>query len=505
MRKILTILLVLLLTACKPATEIPNDIETPICTENQTLVDNECVDNDEPDPDEDPIVEHPGVRDVMGFASLSVTGVGSFTEVDAEYATVATPEEFISALSNMSIKVIEITNDLAMGYNEVSETVRNSSLVRSHNMPLTHPTLIESGVSRIQIERDGDNSGLLIFSQNGSKITHTSIIIKRSQNIIIRNLEFDELWEWDEATKGEYDRNDWDYITILESDGVWIDHCTFGKAYDGLIDMKEGSKNVSISWSVFKGSADGSDPFVQDQFDYLENDKENFEMYNNFRSQGMSKEDMVKISGGQKKGHLVGSSEFAEGNENLSITLAFNHYIDVMDRLPRLREGNAHVYSIYVDSEDAFNARNLLSEKYSSIDFNGYKLGVTSQAFVSTEGGALYVQDSVLVGVNTPIKNNQKSSLAVEYTGKFRIMNIRFIKGEKNILTSSNEEGTPFIGNTMPINFSWNGFDQLPYNFTSVEPDSVVNLVTSETEGAGAGVMSWTVEDWLSITYQTQD
>lgn len=58
--------------------------------------------------------------------------------------------------------------------------------------------------------------------------------------MIFRNLEFDELWEWDEATKGNYDKNDWDYVTIEgTSSKVWIDHCTFNKAYDGLVDVKK--------------------------------------------------------------------------------------------------------------------------------------------------------------------------------------------------------------------------------------------------------------------------
>ncbi|RXD24976.1 pectate lyase, partial [Acinetobacter baumannii] len=72
--------------------------------------------------------------------------------------------------------------------------------------------------------------GLTIFSKNGAKLTHGALIFKRSNNIVIRNIEFDELWEWDESTKGKYDKNDWDYITLEQSSNIWIDHCTFGKA-----------------------------------------------------------------------------------------------------------------------------------------------------------------------------------------------------------------------------------------------------------------------------------
>ena len=76
-------------------------------------------------------------------------------------------------------------------------------------------------------------SGLTIFSASGATIRHANFNIKDTSNIIIRNLKFAEMWEWDEATKGDYDSNDWDFITIGNGGGtvfnVWIDHCTFTK------------------------------------------------------------------------------------------------------------------------------------------------------------------------------------------------------------------------------------------------------------------------------------
>lgn len=47
---------------------------------------------------------------------------------------------------------------------------------------------------------------------------------------------------------------DWDYMTIEKgSFDIWIDHCTFYKAYDGVIDIKTptDSSNVTISWCEF--------------------------------------------------------------------------------------------------------------------------------------------------------------------------------------------------------------------------------------------------------------
>lgn len=126
-------------------------------------------------------------------------------------------------------------NDLNLGWNELPAAAQTSPFAE-HNDALTHPVLKQTGVSKLTI--DGFN-GLTIFSANGATIKHAAISVKRSQNVIIRNLEFDELWEWDESSKGDYDKNDWDYITLEETSKVWIDHCTFHKAYDGLVDSKK--------------------------------------------------------------------------------------------------------------------------------------------------------------------------------------------------------------------------------------------------------------------------
>lgn len=55
------------------------------------------------------------------------------------------------------------------------------------------------------------------------------------------NLAFRELWEWDDATLGDYDRNGWDYLSVTSATNgplvterahhVWIDHCDFEKSY----------------------------------------------------------------------------------------------------------------------------------------------------------------------------------------------------------------------------------------------------------------------------------
>lgn len=237
---------------------------------------------------------------LTGF-SQGNTGGGVISESNtAVYKKVYNATDLALALKkNSGVKVVEIMNDLNLGWNEIPSAAQTSPFAK-HNDALTHPVLKQTGVSKITV--DGFN-GLTIFSANGSKIKHAAISVKRSSNVIIRNLEFDELWEWDESTKGDYDKNDWDYITLEESSGVWIDHCTFNKAYDGLVDSKKGTSGVTISWSAFKGDDGSPNSWVTRQINEMEANKASYPMYNYLRSSavGLSKEDIIAISGSQKK------------------------------------------------------------------------------------------------------------------------------------------------------------------------------------------------------------
>ena len=53
--------------------------------------------------------------------------------------------------------------------------------------------LKENGISQIKIE---NTSNLLIYSKHGAKLTHCGFKLTSDTNVIFRNLEFDELWQW---------------------------------------------------------------------------------------------------------------------------------------------------------------------------------------------------------------------------------------------------------------------------------------------------------------------
>ena len=111
--------------------------------------------------------------------------------------------------------------------------------------------------------------------------------------------------------KGKYDKNDWDFITLENSSNVWIDHCTFGKAYDGVVDSKKGTNGLTISWSKF---LPGQGAFYNAMFDEMESNQSAYPMYKFLRDNNLSKETIMAVASPQKKTHLVGATEMATDN-----------------------------------------------------------------------------------------------------------------------------------------------------------------------------------------------
>ncbi|WP_425314182.1 pectate lyase family protein [Saccharibacillus kuerlensis] len=428
-----------------------------------------------------------------GFAA-GVTGGGVIAENTSTYRKVYTASDLAAALKKGSgVKVIEIMNDLNLGWNEIPAAAKTAPFAQHSNAPLTHPVLLKSGVSNITVE---GFDGLTIFSTNGSKIKHATITVKRSSNLVIRNLEFDELWEWDEATKGDYDRNDWDYLTIENSHKVWIDHSTFHKAYDGLVDVKKGSTGVTISWSKFMGDNQSSTGWVAQQINAMEKSRAQYPMYDYLRSLGLSAADIIAIASGQKKGHLIGATDFASDNANLQVTLHHNYYQNIQDRMPRLRGGNVHAYNIVMDASGTLAAKQRLTSKIeSAIKSKGYHFGVTSNGAISTEGGSVLLEGSQIIDVLSPVRNNQVSASKSEYTGKIKVVDTIYTLKGQTFRGGSETSGSPLAPKPAAVKpFAWNGFSKLPYSYTVENPSGLKEKLSS---ASGAGVLSLSKAEWM--------
>ena len=409
--------------------------------------------------------------------------------------------------------------NLSLGYNEIEASAKaGSEPFRAASTPLLHPVLLQTGVSFIDIQK---KNGLTIFSANGSTIYHAKLNIKSDSNIIIRNLKFDQLWEWDEATKGQYDKNDWDFMTLGDGGAVsniWIDHCTFTKSYDGVVDTKAGCSAFTLSWCKYTGDdgATNMNSWVWQQINALESNRTAYAMYNFLRTRGFSTTDIVTIIQGHDKTHLAGQNDLDPNNATISMTFHHLWLQNVWDRcVPRLRAGNVHDYNIYVDDTQVLAAkrmRNSIAATMSTADQNTlnntYDIDPPINGAISTESAALLVEKSVYKDCLWPLRNNQTDPSNPEYTGKIQALDTIYHMDNTDgsvteIRGNSTDSGNPMGPFQAPIiPFSWNlPNNQLPYTYTADDPAQLAAIVTDPQYGAGAGILTWNKTNWLATTY----
>jgi len=455
---------------------------------------------------------------LVGFGRVT-TGGGVLADTDPNYAKVYTATDLANVLNSKTVKVIEVMNDLNLGYNEIEASAKaGSEPFRSAATPLLHPVLLQTGVSLIDIQK---KTGLTIFSANASTIRHAKLNIKNCSNIIVRNLKFDQLWEWDELTKGQYDENDWDFITLGDGgavSNVWVDHCTFTKSYDGILDTKAGCSAITISWCHYTGDdgAANTNSWVWQQIISLESNKTSHAMYNFLRTRGFSTTNIVTIMQGHDKTHLAGPNDLDPNNATISMTFHHLWLNSVWDRcVPRLRAGNVHDFNIYVDDTSVLAAKRLrdaIAATMSTADQNTlnntYDFDPPINGSISTENGALLVEKSVYIDCLYPLRDNQTDVNNTNYTGKIKALDTIYQMDSTVIRGNSTDPGNPLGPFQAKIHFpfSWNTNSgtpngQLPYTYTMDDPSQLQNIVTSPTAGAGAGVLTWNKTNWLVTSY----
>ncbi len=400
---------------------------------------------------------------LVGFGQ-GTTGGGVIPETDPAYRKVYTPLQFCQAIyaanKDQGVKVIEIMNDLDLGWKEIGADAQAvGALTDGSSVVKLHPKLLTTGVSGCYI--NPKNGGLTIFSANGSAIRHCGLGVKATSNIIIRNLKFDEYWEWDEQGKGQYDKNNWDFIALSSGGGtvdhVWIDHCTFTLAYDGLADNKGGVSSVTYSWCKYAGDDGATNPnsFVRQQINALETNMSAYAMYNFLRTHGFSVEDIVQVLQGSKKGTAVGETSLNPVNMNASVTFHHNWFNNMWDRHPRLAGGQVHNYNIYVYCTDVLAARRMRDARVAAMSpadqytmENTYSFKPSINGSISTEDGAMLVEKSVYIDNNYPLRNNQTDPSNPIYTGKIKALDTIYSYLETNGSTTyvrgnSTDPGNP--------------------------------------------------------------
>lgn len=190
----------------------------------------------------------------------------------------------------------------------------------------------------ISIKRGKDISILGDSESNGgfAELKNISLNIRDYSNVIVRNLKMHEVFYPD------------DDLTIDNCHHVWIDHCEFHSktgpgitvdTYDGLLDIKKGSRNVTVSWCWFH--------------DHM-------------------------------KTVLIGHSDNnGEQDVNLEVTFHHNLFSNTDGRNPSLRFGKVHFFNNYLENitDYGFAVRNGAHAKIENCHFHNVNTPVATDKF----------------------------------------------------------------------------------------------------------------------------
>jgi len=186
--------------------------------------------------------------------------------------------------------------------------------------------------ARINI-RVGANT--TIVGLGGSKMVGVNLLIDRVDNVILRNLRFEDAYDcfpaWDPTDGALGNWNSlYDLVTVTGATHVWVDHCSFsdgnntddvqpvyfGRPYqvhDGALDVIRAADLVTVSYNSF--------------FDH-------------------------------DKTMLIGSSNTVGADVGkLRVTIHHNRFANVGQRVPRVRFGQVDVYNnyFYATDEDSYS------------------------------------------------------------------------------------------------------------------------------------------------------
>lgn len=451
---------------------------------------------------------------------------GTYSQVPADGYT---EENFLG-----SVHVIEIENDLNLGYYKLSEEVKRSGVVNDfakdmqrYNAYLSNSSMaLENGISQFKVENTSD---LLIYSKNGATLTHCGFKLTSDNNVVFRNLQFDEMWQWEDALVngtnkiGDYDWYGWAYFKISFCGYIWIDHCTFGKSFDGQIDYSnpdytanagvafrapygaDGGNGLNISWCDFRGGSDDPEGYLYKMMTEIEENYGNggtdYLYYNALRNAGASFEDILYgLAIPQKKGFLCGDS----GNNkedyeyNLKLQVSFSHcrFKNIEDRLPKLRGGNACMYNCVIDNTQYMTYRNKL-KSYNAAGAvaavnSSWKCALVSQGIVCGNGGSFYGENCIYRAVDTLLKNND-SNASPKVDGGYKLVNCSYLRGSSGTpyIGSSSDAGNLFINSSANIlnenNFRWHTQDGTqPFTVPAVELGKLEEHLSNAKYGSGA-------------------
>jgi pectate lyase len=298
-----------------------------------------------------------GARD--GWAAYSTGTSGGAAAKEDQIYTVTNRQELIQALggdnatnrNNIKPKIIYIQGTIdintdesgrPLGIEEYRDPAYNLQAYltayapetwgrKKLTGPLEEARLRSAAKQKAYININIGSNTTLIGLGDDARIVGGAFQVKGVDNVIIRNLTFEAPIDffpgWDPLDGAEGNWNaEYDGLTVDGSTHVWITQNTFGDGehtdkasgtyfgrkymqHDGLLDIKNGSDYVTVSYNVLQ--------------------------------------DHDKVS-------LVGSSDTSKVDDGrLKITFHHNYYKNLSQRLPRIRFGQVHMYNNYYEFNQA--------------------------------------------------------------------------------------------------------------------------------------------------------
>lgn len=520
------------------------------------------------------ITQIPGTERTIESFDKSFFSVTGFASVDSKvndrtkyigteyYKEVHDERDFLDALVGAKggkVKVIELKADLNLGWNELalnSDEKKIYNFISKYGNPsngFTNPELEESGVTKMKL---GFLDGITIFSEEGNTIKHTEInLTSSSKDIIIRNITFDGMWQWDDT--GAHKEVGWSLMKINGAKDIWFDHCTFTHAADGMIDLENGSSGVTLSWCKFGVEADedpSPDSQIYKSITYMEERYQKGELgetsrYNQLRTNGATMNQIMAYAAYHSKVNLNGSGDkdyvdyvsssgnvTADSNHRLEITVAYSKYNNVGQRIPMIRQGKGHLFNNHIDNAEhmalhnnpifkeygryplsrCINSRNGASIAADTCVFDGVQevvIGAEKQGHDTSNMNSPWDQLFQNARNNALVVNSRVSNSEGTYTGSSwdnngeNLFTLGFNWNDKSAINnwawSSEIIGRENMNKNSPpkepFEFTYNYDESLPYAYKIVSLEEVTDIVENY---AGAGVLDFTQYEWLETQYE---
>lgn len=228
--------------------------------------------------------------------------------------------------------------------------------LREKNKDMTPAIVYLSGTFTKDNGRDGSDASpwfdikrtgnLTILGTDDFRMQNIGFFLKEASNVIIRNVYI----VMPKANNGA------DGISMQESNNVWVDHCTFEsinqtKDYeDGSCDITHQTYNVTVSWCHF-----------------------------------------IKT----QKSCLVGHSNGASADTQITATFHHNYFDLSSSRHPRVRFGRAHVYNNFFNQVTTYGAGSAYGAMVLVEDnlFDGVRLPTDICTFPAKPSGSSWVSN----------------------------------------------------------------------------------------------------------------